>query len=265
MRDVFDRRTDWRSGRGSYTDDYLAFRQTALDLAGALDLDMWGMERLCLWLDRHVPVPVSLRPARDVVAPAIAPAVSEGTEHTHVQWLLAQLGKQLGVKVWIAPNDHSTEWNGVRLGTSSVAALPTFGIGDAAQRIVRLIDVIWFKGANQIVAAFEIESTTSIYSGLLRMSDLTVLAPNSNFPIFVVAPTARLDKVRAQLRRPTFQTLGLHDRCRFFSIEHLIENAPAMLKWMNDPSGIDKIAERVGDVDEEVGPAATVDGEVDPP
>ena len=36
---------------------------------------------------------------------------------------------------------------------------------------IELIDVLWLDG-NAIVAAFEIESTTSIYSGLLRMSDL---------------------------------------------------------------------------------------------
>jgi hypothetical protein len=42
---------------------------------------------------------------------------------------------------------------------------------DVTRRTVEMIDVLWLKGS-AIVAAFEIESTTSIYSGLLRMSDL---------------------------------------------------------------------------------------------
>ena len=39
--------------------------------------------------------------------------------------------------------------------------------------------MLWLKG-NAIVAAFEVESTTSIYSGLLRMSDLVAMQPNLN-------------------------------------------------------------------------------------
>ena len=41
----------------------------------------------------------------------------------------------------------------------------------------------WLKG-NAVVAAFEIESTTSIYSGLLRMSDLIAMQPNLNIPLY---------------------------------------------------------------------------------
>jgi hypothetical protein len=47
-----------------------------------------------------------------------------------------------------------------------------------------MIDVLWLDG-NAIVAAFEIESTTSIYSGLLRMSDLLAMQPNLNIPLFL--------------------------------------------------------------------------------
>jgi hypothetical protein len=43
---------------------------------------------------------------------------------------------------------------------------------EATTRTIQLIDVLWLNGSS-IQAAFEIESTTSIFSGLLRMSDLT--------------------------------------------------------------------------------------------
>jgi hypothetical protein len=46
-------------------------------------------------------------------------------------------------------------------------------------RTVELIDVLWLNG-NAIVAAFEAESTTSIYSGLLRMADLLSMQPNEH-------------------------------------------------------------------------------------
>ena len=53
---------------------------------------------------------------------------------------------------------------------------------DATQRTIELIDILWLKG-NSIIAAFEVESTTSIYSGLLRMSDLLALQPNLNIKL----------------------------------------------------------------------------------
>ena len=51
---------------------------------------------------------------------------------------------------------------------------------------------------NSIVAAFEIESTTSIYSGLLRMSDLLALQPNLALQLYHVAPEERAAKVQQE-------------------------------------------------------------------
>ena len=56
-----------------------------------------------------------------------------------------------------------------------------------------------------MVAAFEIESTTSIYSGLLRMSDLIAMQPNLNIPLYLVAPNERRQKVFAEVNRSTGQ------------------------------------------------------------
>lgn len=63
---------------------------------------------------------------------------------------------------------------------------------EATNKTIELIDVLWLQG-NAIVAAFEIENTTSIYSGLLRMSDLIAMQPNLNIPLFLVAPDDRRD------------------------------------------------------------------------
>jgi hypothetical protein len=76
--------------------------------------------------------------------------------------------------------------------------------------------VLWLKG-NAVVAAFEIESTTSIYSGLLRMADLIAMQPNLNIPLYLVAPDERRQKVFAEVNRPTFSRLSppLVEVCRF--------------------------------------------------
>jgi hypothetical protein len=51
-----------------------------------------------------------------------------------------------------------------------------------------MIDVLRLKG-HAVVAAFEIERTTSIHSGLLRMADLVAVQPNLN--IARCAPSLR--------------------------------------------------------------------------
>jgi hypothetical protein len=90
-----------------------------------------------------------------------------------------------------------------------------------------------------------------MYSGLLRMSDLVALSPNSNFPLYIVTPDVRLDKVRQELSRPTFQALEFHKRSGFFSEEMLLQNAEHSMRWANNPSAIERLASKVGDVNSE--------------
>jgi hypothetical protein len=99
-----------------------------------------------------------------------------------------------------------------------------------------------------VAAAFEVERTTSVHSGLLRMADLAALAPNLSFPLYVVVPRARLEKVRRELARPTFQAIEVHRRCGFFSAESLLEAAPEIMRWASGPAAIERLAERVGDI-----------------
>ena len=120
--------------------------------------------------------------------------------------------------------------------------MPTLGLDADAQNIIRFIDVVWIKGARQVVAALEIESTTSVYSGLLRLSDLIVSVPNLNFDLYIVAPQSRLDKVKRELLRPTFQYLELAERCLYFSFERIVQESEAILHWASDPTVIKQLA-----------------------
>ena len=80
--------------------------------------------------------------------------------------------------------------------------------------------------AQFLVAAFEIESTTSIYSGLLRMADLIAMQPNLNIPLYLVAPDERREKVMTEVNRPTFSRLSppLAEVCSYISFSALREN-----------------------------------------
>ena len=52
---------------------------------------------------------------------------------------------------------------------------------------------------------FEVEHTTSIYSGVVRLLDLELgSAAEAAHGLFLVAPDEREEDVRSQLRRPAF-------------------------------------------------------------
>ena len=152
-----------------------------------------------------VPTIVSVPEHDDEPADVASTAPAEpATRHTEIQYHLLRLGAELGLDVWVARNDRSRKYNGELLGAmpGMLDELPT-QFNDATNRTIELIDVLWLKG-NTILAAFEIEATTSIYSGLLRMSDLLALQPNLDLALYLVAPDKRRAKVRQEIARPTF-------------------------------------------------------------
>ncbi len=134
---------------------------------------------------------------------------SEGdATHTEIQGWLRDLGLALGHDVWIAANDRSRAYGEGRLADGCLAALPE-GLASGLDS-VRLIDVLWIsRDAPRVTAAFEVEHSTSIYSGIVRMLDLalgTELAARS--PLFLVAPDDRRQDVQQQLRRPAFSRVA---------------------------------------------------------
>jgi len=137
-----------------------------------------------------------------------AGATKEPREHEEIQWLLLKLGSDMGFDLWVARNDRGRTVKGQRFADlpKLKSELP-LQFDEATNRTIELIDVLWLKG-NAIVAAFEIESTTSIYSGLLRMADLIAMQPNINIPLYLVAPDERRQKVFDEVNRPTFRRLS---------------------------------------------------------
>jgi hypothetical protein len=132
------------------------------------------------------------------------------------------LGNTTGCSIWIASNDRNRQYKGKILGDGCLKSLPNLGLNDDATSRISLIDVIWIR-QNAPVCAFEIETTTSIYSGLLRMSDLISVIPALNIKLYIVAPKERQDKVMSELTRPTFQKIGLSEFCRFVPADELNE------------------------------------------
>ena len=113
--------------------------------------------------------------------------------HTEVQGWLRDLGRALGFDVWIAANDRGRPCGAGRLGDGCLDELPA-SIGESiGLDAVRLIDVLWLEpGDHRVAAAFEVEHTTSIYSGIVRLLDLALGAPEQAVRgLFLVAPDGR--------------------------------------------------------------------------
>ncbi|MBI2214794.1 MAG: type II restriction endonuclease [Acidobacteria bacterium] len=124
--------------------------------------------------------------------------------HTKVQGWLRDLGRDLGFQVHIAANDRSRPWGSSTLADGCVDELPPAIASISGAEAIRLIDVLWLKD-QEIVAAFEVEHTTSIYSGIVRLLDLAYGAPSTRLTLFLVAPDDREPDVAAQLGRPAFR------------------------------------------------------------
>ena len=164
-------------------------------------------------------------------------SVADATQHTEIQWLLLKLGSDMGLDVWVARNDRSRMIDGHRLAdVPRIKDQLPLQFDDATTRTIQLIDVLWLRG-NAIVAAFEVESTTSVYSGLLRMSDLLAMQPNLNIPLYLVAPDERRRKVLEEVNRPTFSRLSppLNKMCRYIAFSVLRERMAqlgAMVRYL---------------------------------
>ena len=139
---------------------------------------------------------------------------------------IAQLGASLGFKIWLPQNDRKRIVKRLPAACHPrvVTELP-LNYDAETQKTIGAIDVIWLQ-ARTIARAFEVEHSTVIFSGLLRMADLLAMQPRTKIPLHVVAPTERRDQVRREIVRPVFSVLeggAMAKRCSFISYEAIDE------------------------------------------
>jgi len=144
------------------------------------------------------------------------------TEHVEMQWRLIHLGVLAKFDIWVPKNDQNKQYEGHKFKD---LVLSEFREALDVPPTIKNIDVVWKFGPYSIKSAFEIEHSTSIYSGILRLSDLRVETPNSNYPLFIVASEDRKKKVFNELRRPTFSdpALRLNEVVRFLGYKKIRE------------------------------------------
>ena len=183
---------------------------------------------------RPAPIVQELAIDRGAVVETVTEPETPPTPHLELIVKLVKLGETLGCDVWVASDERGKSFEGFILADHVLSDFPSIGLDPESKDLVRTIDVLWIRG-RAVAAAFEIETTTTVFSGLLRMSDLLALQPNTSIDLYIVAPDERAKRVRHQLVRPTFEAFDppLRMKCRYLSasnLDRLIDADPRLLK-----------------------------------
>ncbi len=169
---------------------------------------------------------------------AVEQEKAEDDLHTEMQYHLLKIGNALGYDVIAASNDRSKSYSGDNFSFISLRQFPAIELEKDTLNTVKLIDVLWFqKATNKVIAAFEVEKSTSIYSGILRLTDLSFTIADGDEVFYLIVPDKREKDVVIQLQRPAirqnkviikyimFSDLRQHcdALCRFGETHHIME------------------------------------------
>lgn len=168
--------------------------------------------------------------------------IKEEKTHTEIQYFLIKIGKSLGYDVIVASNDRAKSCGEQKFSFMCLPQLPVMEGENDILKTIDLIDVLWFeKGTDKIICAFEVEKSTSIYSGILRLADLVLTFPKAKM-MCLVAPDKRENEILAQLKRPSFSTGGVNISYILFSDLHV--HCDSICKFGNDYTILEKIAKK---------------------
>jgi type II restriction enzyme len=161
--------------------------------------------------------------------------------HSEMQYHLLKIGKALNYDVIAASNDRSKTYDGKKFSFISLQEFPDLDLPDETFNTIKLIDIVWFeKGTNRIVCAFEVEKSTSIYSGILRLTDLSFSLPSHQSKLYIVIPDKREKEVKLQLNRPSVHNNNLE--IPYILTSALREHCDALCKFGDSHHILEKIA-----------------------
>lgn len=142
--------------------------------------------------------------------------------HTQVQSLLGTIGARKGFHVWAPKNDRRLISECDYAQFSFADTLPP--AYDPVKWVAEQVDIVWIaRGDGRIQALFEVEHSTTIYSGLLRLNDVHIVAPTLQSRFSVVATSIRRAQFSRQLNRPTFKASGLSELCSFLEYSEVFQ------------------------------------------
>ncbi|MEC4684470.1 MAG: hypothetical protein VST71_01890 [Nitrospirota bacterium] len=164
--------------------------------------------------------------------------------HTEMQHHVLTIGNSIGYDVIAAANDRSKCHNGDSLSFISMNRFPEIGVDKDTYKTITLIDAVWFeKDSNNITCAFEVEKSTSIYSGILRLNDLYYSFPNNPPSLYLIIPDKREKEVILQLQRPSIKNSDV--KIHYILFSELRKDCEAICKFGDDKVILEKISKVV--------------------
>jgi type II restriction enzyme len=168
----------------------------------------------------------------------------EESLHTEMQYHLLKIGTALGYDVICAQNDKSQSYNNSNFSFHCLPNFPAINADKDTINTIKMIDILWFqKATNNIIGAFEVEKSTSIYSGILRLTDLAYSIANGDEVFYIIIPDSREKDVRMQLSRPSIKSIKIPINYILFS--DLRQNCDALCKFGESHHIMKKIAKTV--------------------
>jgi len=146
-------------------------------------------------------------------------ASTEESYHDLAIARLVEIAAVRGLKAHIGKVEQ-TKYTEFRRMTSDLPQRVA-GLPKAARRIVEQIDVLWHNGGKGVVAAFEVERTTTIASGLDRFRNLLAADPEIKVALYLVIPKSRENEPKRTLQTPANRKEGLHRKVGYMFLEDL--------------------------------------------
>jgi 16S rRNA G966 N2-methylase RsmD len=124
------------------------------------------------------------------------------SQHSEIIAVLAEAGHAQGFKIWIGKKEQTDFAGGIFTTRKLLQAYVDADLSNVAGiediKTVEMIDLLWIKG-NKVISAFEVESTTTMTSGLVRGSNLSPEVPK-----YMVIPQEREEQLQRKMKSPMF-------------------------------------------------------------
>jgi len=247
-----------RKKLGSWSED-LALREVLIDTnkqyRSELSLDLGaiagllfeiGTQKIILGTDEYLSEPErkKLEKLIEKRREEVEHEKQEEDLHTEMQYHLLKIGHALGYDVIAASNDRSKSHCGNNFSFICLQAFPEIDLDRETLNTVKLIDVLWFqKATNNVIAAFEVEKSTSIYSGILRLTDLSYTIADDDEVFYLIVPDKREKDVVGQLSRQAIKQNKVMIKYILFS--DLRQHCDALCKFGDSHLIMEKIARNV--------------------
>ena len=122
-------------------------------------------------------------------------------QHSEMIAILAMIGKKQGYGIWIGRREQRERDNGLE-GRKLVDYMTMQGLkvsNATNQDVIENLDLLWIKG-DEIAAVFEVESTTSMMSAIMRGSNV-----DASVDKFMVLPEERETQLNNKMTSPLFR------------------------------------------------------------